>query len=65
MLVLSRLKEEVVCIGDDVRITVIRVENGRVRLGFEAPPGVQITRAELAPLPDAGPMDTPPDRMAA
>ena len=47
MLVLSRKRNEVVWIGDDIWITVVSVEAGKVRLGFNAPDEVKIRRGEL------------------
>lgn len=48
MLVLTRKLDEKVIVGN-VTITVVEIYNGKVRLGFEAPPETQIYRAELAP----------------
>lgn len=47
MLVLSRKPNESIQIGPDIRITVVRVDGGRVRLGIEAPPSVNVLRGEL------------------
>lgn len=47
MLVLSRKKNEVIRIGDDVSIVVVDVRGDRVRLGIEAPTGVSVHRAEV------------------
>jgi carbon storage regulator len=48
VLVLSRKKNESVVIGDRViTITIVDVRNGQVRLGFEAPEGVEIDRIEV------------------
>jgi carbon storage regulator len=47
MLILSRKIGEKIAIGDDVWITVTKIERGRVRLGFEAPPGTRIHRQEI------------------
>jgi carbon storage regulator len=47
MLVLSRKPNEAVIVGDDVEVTVLEVSQGRVKLGFEAPRGMRILRAEL------------------
>lgn len=46
MLVLSRLVNEEVVIGG-VRLKVIGLENGRVRLGFTGPRDVLICRGEV------------------
>ena len=47
MLVLSRKAGQRVRIGDDVEVTVVTVEGGKVRLGFVAPRDVTIVRTEL------------------
>ncbi len=47
MLVLSRRQGEGVTIGSDVRVVVLGVKNGQVRLGIEAPPHVEVHRDEI------------------
>ena len=47
MLVLTRKKGERVLIGDDIVVTVIDVRGDGVRIGFDAPRGVKIQRAEV------------------
>lgn len=47
MLVLSRKLLEGIVIGDDIRITVVKVERNQVRLGIEAPSSVVVVREEL------------------
>ena len=47
MLVLSRRVGEVICIGEDVSITVIQTGEGRCRLGISAPSHVRIDRLEV------------------
>lgn len=49
MLVLSRKVCEQIVLGDDIRITILEVWGGRVRLGLQAPPDVSIWRKELVP----------------
>ena len=44
MLVLSRQLGEQIRIGDDIVITVVRLGNGAVRLGIDAPKHVKILR---------------------
>lgn len=47
MLVLTFHFDEVVEIGDDITIRVVRIHEDRVRLGIDAPRHVPILRAEL------------------
>jgi carbon storage regulator len=47
MLVLSRKRFEGLQIGDNIRITVVKIDRHGVRLGIEAPDGVTILREEL------------------
>jgi carbon storage regulator len=47
MLVLSRKRDDVILIGDDVRITVVKIDRNSVRLGIEAPGSTSILRQEL------------------
>ena len=51
MLVLTRKVLEGITIGDDIRVTVVRVEGGQVRLGIEAPRHVTVLRGELVDRP--------------
>ena len=55
MLVLSRQVQQRICIGDDICITVLRVDRGRVKLGIEAPPHVRVAREELRAKQCSGP----------
>lgn len=47
MLVLSRKPQQSICIGDDIYITVLRIDRGRVKLGIEASANVQVDRGEV------------------
>jgi carbon storage regulator len=47
MLVLSRKVGERILVGDQIRITVVRLTSGGVRLGIEAPDGTTVIREEL------------------
>ena len=47
MLVLSRKLLEGIVIGNDIRITIVKVERNHVRLGIEAPNNVIVVREEL------------------
>jgi carbon storage regulator len=48
MLVLSRKVNEEIVIGNDICITVVRVEGNRIRLGISAPDDLNIRRGEIA-----------------
>jgi carbon storage regulator len=54
MLVLTRKLMEKLFIGDDICVTVVRLEGGQVRLGIDAPRDVSVVRAELVPERQAG-----------
>lgn len=47
MLVLTRKRSEMIRIGEDIVIKVIKTGNGTVKLGIEAPSHVRVLRAEL------------------
>ena len=48
---LSRKADQSIHIGDEIRITVVRIRGNRVKLGIEAPGEVSVLRGELvAPL---------------
>jgi carbon storage regulator len=47
MLVLSRQRDEVIKIGDDIEITVVDIRGDKVRLGITAPKEVQVHRKEV------------------
>ena len=47
MLVLTRKLLEKLYIGDDICVTVVRLEGGQVRLGIDAPREVSVVQAEL------------------
>ncbi len=61
MLVLTRKLMEKLYIGDDVCVTIVRIEGGQVRLGIEAPREVPVVRAELVAEPGPEP-EVPPVR---
>jgi carbon storage regulator len=48
MLVLSRKLGEKLVISENITVTVVGIDRGRVRLGFDAPKDISILRAELA-----------------
>ena len=47
MLVLTRRLNEGIVIGDDIRIKVVSVRGGKVKLGIDAPKGVSVHRDEV------------------
>jgi len=47
MLVLSRKRNEVIRIGDDIKIIVVDIRGDKVRLGIEAPQNVAVHRQEV------------------
>lgn len=47
MLVLTRRPSESIIIANNIKITVVSVGPGRVKLGIEAPPHVRIDRQEI------------------
>ncbi len=59
MLVLSRKLGEKIYIGDQICITVVDIDRGKIRLGIEAPRDVAIYRQELLPGKDAQPSGDP------
>ena len=48
MLVLTRKADDQILIGDDIKITLVRVRGNSVRIGIDAPKHVRVVRAELA-----------------
>lgn len=55
MLVLSRKSGQVINIGDDVTVKIIRIGENSVKIGIEAPAHVRVLRSEIA-----GPADVVP-----
>lgn len=47
MLVLSRKPQQGLWIGDNIHVTVLAIERGRVKLGIEAAEEIRIDRDEL------------------
>jgi carbon storage regulator len=61
MLVLSRKLGEKIFIGDNICITVVDIDRGKIRLGIEAPRNVPIYRQELLPLNQQQPRPDNPE----
>ena len=47
MLVLTRKENESLVIGEDIKLTILAVKGGQVRVGIDAPKEVAIQRQEL------------------
>lgn len=47
MLVLTRKMSQVIQLGDNITITVVRTSQGSVKLGIQAPPELSISRPEI------------------
>lgn len=47
MLILTRSQGETIHIGDDIRITVLGINGGQVRLGIDAPLSIEVHREEI------------------
>jgi carbon storage regulator len=47
MLVLTRKPGEAIIIGNNIKITVVDIGHGRVKIGVEAPANVSIDREEV------------------
>jgi carbon storage regulator len=49
MLVLTRKNGETICINQGIEVKVLSISRNTVKLGFSAPPQVNIRRQELGP----------------
>ena len=47
MLILTRKKDEAIRLGEDIRIVLVQVKGGQVRIGIECPPEMRVLREEL------------------
>jgi len=47
MLILSRKESECIHLGDEIVVTIVRVNGDKVRIGVQAPPHIKILRTEL------------------
>ena len=47
MLVLRRKAREGIVLSENIRVVILAVEGGRVKIGIEAPRGVTVVREEL------------------
>ena len=46
MLILTRKSTQVIKLGEDITITVVRTAQGSVKLGIEAPSSIRVVRGE-------------------
>ena len=47
MLILARKVGETIAIADDIKVTVVDIQGGQVRLGVEAPGHISVHREEI------------------
>lgn len=47
MLVLSRQRDEIIMIGDDIEVTVVDIRGDKVRIGINAPKSLSVHRKEV------------------
>lgn len=47
MLILTRRIGERIIIGDDIKVTVLGISNGQVRIGIDAPKQLRVDREEV------------------
>ncbi len=47
MLVLSRRAEQVICIGESIRITIVKINKETVKVGITAPREFAVHRLEI------------------
>jgi len=49
MLVLSRKLGEKIVIGDNIVVTVVKIDRNQIRIGIEAPQEIAVYREEISP----------------
>lgn len=47
MLILSRKKDESIIIDGNIKVTIVDIEDGKIKIGIDAPKNVEIMRKEL------------------
>lgn len=55
MLVLRRKDQQSILIGDNIKVTLVKGENGEAWIGIEAPKDVMVLRTELLRRNESGP----------
>lgn len=53
MLVMTIRLNETIIVGDDIRVTLTKVQNGQVKIGIDAPKALAIDRASVRERKDA------------
>lgn len=59
MLVLTRKPSQRIFVGDNVTVTVVRIDGNTVRIGIDAPPEVSILREEVGSRKTAANVSSP------
>ena len=52
LLVLSRKEAQEIMIGEHIAVSIIKIRNGKIKIGIDAPREVNIRRVELNDSPD-------------
>ncbi len=60
MLVLSRKLGEKIVIGDNIVVTIVKIDRNQIRIGIEAPGEVPVYREEICPTRAFAPTETEP-----
>lgn len=47
MLVLSRKEAQEIMIGEHIAVSIIKIRNGKIKIGIDAPKNINIMRAEI------------------
>jgi len=56
MLVLTRKNGETICISQKIEVKVLSISRNTVKLGFTAPPQINIRRQEISPVAKRPPL---------
>ncbi|MGE0622032.1 MAG: carbon storage regulator CsrA [Pseudomonadales bacterium] len=62
MVIVSRDTGQSIVIGDDIKVTVLEIGGGRVRMSVETPAGVEVHRQEIYQRIARGPAQTDSSR---
>lgn len=52
MLVLSRKEAQEIMIGEHIAVSIIKIRNGKIKIGIDAPRDINIRRVELNDSPN-------------